>query len=879
MNRLTAHRKLKWFDSPRILPWVVLCMGLLITALTWHATRYDTRNQLRDEFNAHVSQISNRIEKRHHESLMILRGISGLFNASNEVTRDEFHTYIDSLQVAKHYPGIGSIGLSVLVPAGSKEEFIRKTRRQGLPEYEIWPTGERELYAPVFFRETMTGSGQRAIGFDLFSEAFRREAMLLARDSGNIAMTGKLLLASDVGQETRTAFLMYSPVYRNGSPHETVDDRRNSIVGWAYLSFRVSSMMDGIFGESLHNIGRQVGFHLYDGAPLSDDAILYHSHGTDPDDTIARKPLFEASAELSLANRKWTLVVHTKPEFEARLFDSRQMFVIGIGCLVSLLLSFIVWQQVNRRARAISLARKMNYDVIDREKRYRQMFEDNASIAYILDPESGKLIDINTAAAQFWGYTLDELREMNIADINVSPLDELQTGMQQQVKEGSPGQFHFRHKLKNGEIREVEIYRSMLTHQGNTYIYCIVHDATSRIRAEKALRESQEKLRAIIDTAMDSVAQFDLNGIIIDWNLMAEKTFGWPRAEAIGKPLLDTIIPPHLRDEYRDSARQFLESDDSPIRHSRFEIVGLHRDGHELPIEMAITTMIGNAGQPEFCAFIHDITNRKRNENALRKARNELENRVFERTAELVRANRRLNSEIAERTQTQEALMQSQNMLRELVAHQDRIRETERKRIAREIHDELGQHLLVLRIDVSMLSRDTNTPEQAKLKQRIDSILQHIDTTMKSVRAIINNLRPSVLDLGLFAALEWQAQEFQRRSGIECTLQAEEENLELDDNTSTVLFRILQEALNNVLKHARASRVQIDLRRHDGRLVLKVTDNGVGITQTQNKEQKSFGLTGIRERISVLGGTLEIDSSGNGTVLVVSLPLEEELAA
>ncbi|MBS1169336.1 MAG: domain S-box [Burkholderiaceae bacterium] len=854
---------------------MVFSIGLLLTALAWYATRCDTKNQLRDEFNAHVSQISSRIEKRHHESQMILRGISGLFNASNVVTREEFHTYINSLQIARHYPGILSIGLGKLVPASNKEEFIRQTRQQGLPEYDIWPTGERKQYAPVFFREALAGKGHHAIGFDQFSEASRRDAMLLARDSGNIVMTGTISLVSDVEQGTKTAFMMYSPVYRNGLPHETVDDRKNSIVGWAYLSFHVNSMMDGIFGGSLYDISQQIGFHLYDYTPSSEAAIPFYSRGATPNDTIARKPLFEASSELSLANRKWTLVVHTKPEFEERLLDSRQMIVIGIGCLVSLLLSFIVWQQVSQRTRAISLARKMNHDVIEREQRYRQMFEDNASIAYILDPASGKFIDVNTAAAQFWGYSLDELREMDITDINESPFAELQAGMLQ-AHEGNPGQFHFRHMLKNGEIREVEIYRSMLTHQGKTYIYSIVHDTTNRMLAEKALRESQEKLRSIIDTAMDSVVQFDINGTIIDWNLMAEKTFGWSTEEALGRSLLETIIPPQLREEYSDNAKQFLESDDNPIRHSRFEIVGLHRSGHEFPIEMSITTMIGQAGRPEFCAFIHDITNRKRNENALRKARNELENRVFERTAELVRTNRRLNAEIAERTQTQEALLQSQNMLRELVAHQDRILETERKRIAREIHDELGQHLLVLRIDVSMLSRESNNPEQTKFKQRIDSILQHIDTTMKSVRAIINNLRPAVLDLGLFAALEWQAQEFQRRSGIECTLQAEDENMALDDNISTVLFRILQEALNNVLKHSRASRVQIDLHRYGERLVLKVTDNGIGITQTQNKEQKSFGLTGIRERLSVLGGTLEIDSSGKGTVLVVSLPIKEE---
>jgi len=281
--------------------------------------------------------------------------------------------------------------------------------------------------------------------------------------------------------------------------------------------------------------------------------------------------------------------------------------------------------------------------------------------------------------------------------------------------------------------------------------------------------------------------------------------------------------------------------------------------------------MIGTSGQSECCVFMHDITNRKKNENALRKARVELENRVFERTAELVRTNRRLNSEVSERTQIQEALEQSQEMLRQLVAHQDRIRETERKRIAREIHDELGQHLLVLRIDVSMLARSEN--EHPKLGEKIEVILQHIDTTMRSVRAIINNLRPSVLDLGLLAALEWQAEEFQRRSGITCDLVTDDEDMELEDSVATVLFRILQEALTNVLRHAKASRVEIQLQRDLTGLVMTIADNGVGMRYAQRSEQNSFGLVGIRERLYILGGELNIESSSNGTVLTVTLPL------
>ncbi|MEA5098434.1 MAG: CHASE domain-containing protein [Burkholderiaceae bacterium] len=865
---------MKRLDNQRLLPVLVFTMGLAVTFLTWNATRQDTLDQLREEFNAHVSQINDKIEKRYQDSRMILRGVSGLFYASNEVTRAEFDTYVDSLQIDTYYPGIKSIGLGMLVRAAQKADFVRQQRQDGQPEFDIWPAVERDFSVPVMYRKSSADQQQPAFGFDLYSEPMRRDAMQIARDSGKISMTGKITLLSKTDEEPPIGILMYAPVYRNSVPHGTLEQRQANIIGWVYLSFRLDSMMGGVLGNRLNDLNEQIDFHIYDGDTASDETSLYHSHPID--DTAKRTPLFESTMQLSLANRKWLLVVHSRPAFEARQLDFRQMTVIGIGALVSLLLAFIVWQQVNARQRVIRLARRMNHDLIEREQRYRQMFEDNVSMAYLTDPATGNIIDASGATVRFWGYTQEELRGMNIADINTTPLAQLLEHFGQIISNGSM-HLYCRHRLKNGNVRDVEVFANPLRYQNRTCIYSIMHDITDRQRAQNALRNGQERLRAIIDTAMDSVVQIDANGVIIDWSLQAEKTFGWSRQEAIGKELLGTVIPTRLHDEYRSSLKRFLENEDSPVRHSRFEIIGLHKDGHEFPIEVAITTMIGNDGQPEICAFIHDISNRQRNEHALRKARNELENRVFERTAELVRSNKRLNQEIADRTHAQEALQQSQEMLRELVAHQDRIRETERKRIAREIHDELGQHLLVLRIDVSMLSREGDGSETAKLQQQVEAILQHIDTTMKSVRAIINNLRPSVLDLGLFAALEWQAKEFQRRSGIECELLAEDENMELDDNTATVLFRILQEALNNVLKHARASRVRIELRYEKNHLVMKIADNGIGMPQTRNRERKSFGLAGIRERTSILGGTMHIDSSGNGTVLVVSLPLEKDI--
>jgi signal transduction histidine kinase len=244
------------------------------------------------------------------------------------------------------------------------------------------------------------------------------------------------------------------------------------------------------------------------------------------------------------------------------------------------------------------------------------------------------------------------------------------------------------------------------------------------------------------------------------------------------------------------------------------------------------------------------------------------------RTAELAQANALLTKDVAARQEVELALRHSQEGLRELAAHQERVKEDERKRIAREIHDDLGQNLLALRIEVSML--DTHTKAYPLLSRSIRILLGQIDTTMKSVRAIINNLRPPVLDLGLQAAIEWLVGQFRDRSGIGCTLVIDHAGTEytLDDERATTVFRIVQESLTNVSRHARASHVEIGLRRVDDRLVVTVADNGIGTFPGDKRKSRSFGLVGIEERLHALNGSFTINSRpGAGTTLTFSIPV------
>jgi signal transduction histidine kinase len=227
----------------------------------------------------------------------------------------------------------------------------------------------------------------------------------------------------------------------------------------------------------------------------------------------------------------------------------------------------------------------------------------------------------------------------------------------------------------------------------------------------------------------------------------------------------------------------------------------------------------------------------------------------------------------SELRESQSKLQLSHQKLRRLADHAYQIKELERKRIAREIHDDLGQNLLALRIESEMLASRTKG-SHSRLHTRAHATLQQIDTVIKSVRQIINDLRPTVLDLGLSAAVEWQVNQFQRRTGIECEVHDEHGEISLPDHCATAFFRILQESLTNVVRHANASKVVVDLRLNAGWLSLTVRDNGCGLPPGGRNKFGSFGLVGIEERIVILGGTCAVFSEpGGGTTVMVSAPV------
>jgi signal transduction histidine kinase len=234
---------------------------------------------------------------------------------------------------------------------------------------------------------------------------------------------------------------------------------------------------------------------------------------------------------------------------------------------------------------------------------------------------------------------------------------------------------------------------------------------------------------------------------------------------------------------------------------------------------------------------------------------------------------RELLAEIDAKLKAEDEIMAHRDRLHNLAVHLQTAREEERTSVARDIHDELGQALTAMKMDLSLFRN--NYKDHKQIVDTANKLMDALNATILSVKRICTELRPSLLDdFGLVAALEWQASEFQERTGIECTIVEEPWDIELDKERSIALYRVFQEALTNVLRHANATKVTAMLTQHNDSLIFEVIDNGKGITDEQLSKPQSFGLVGMHERLYPWGGKVEITSSGGeGTTVKVIMPL------
>lgn len=343
---------------------------------------------------------------------------------------------------------------------------------------------------------------------------------------------------------------------------------------------------------------------------------------------------------------------------------------------------------------------------------------------------------------------------------------------------------------------------------------------------EHALKHSEEKYRSLIEQAADAIALFDNRMHILDVNQSASHLLGYSREELLELSLTDVLSSVELKTNPVNF--ELLEKGESTIKPR----VMIRKNGEVVETEVHAKKLPDGT----YLALIRDLTERKK--------------------AEL-------------------ELKQSYEAIRELVSHLQDIREEERLKMAQEIHDELGQQLTIMKMDVSWLDQKLKA-DHPKFKEKTEALKQMLDGTVKTVRRIASELRPSVLDdMGLAVAIEWHTREIEKRSGIKIILIADNDLPELDDHTKISLFRVVQESLTNVVRYSKATEVHISLEKIENNLTLTIRDNGIGFEPESIAIKKTLGILGMRERIATLNGRFNLESSvGKGTTIKVVVPLQ-----
>jgi PAS domain S-box-containing protein len=486
------------------------------------------------------------------------------------------------------------------------------------------------------------------------------------------------------------------------------------------------------------------------------------------------------------------------------------------------------------------------------------------------DAKTFRIVDVNPAAAEITRSSAELLLGRTLADFPAI----LETQMPEQclaaIRSGEArnlGEISYGDKGSPQGIYSVRIFPLSRNFLGVAF-----EDITNRKLAERTLQESEERFRLLVQGVQEyAIFQLDPRGYVVSWNAGAERLKGYASEEIIGKHF--SIFYP-TEDVMRDKPQGVLERAEQDGQ-SEDEGWRIRKGGSRFWANVVVTALRDSKGSlVGFAKLTRDMTERRQKEETLTKAKKELELRVEQRAAVLTRVNQELRTEIAERERAEAQLRTSLDQLRALAARLQTVREEERTSMAREIHDELGQACTAIKMDLALIRRRL-TKKQSQLRAKVDSSVQLVDDMIATLRRIASELRPRTLDdLGLPAALESQAQEFESRSGIPCSVTLPHEPLTLDPDSSTAVFRIFQESLTNVARHAHATRVEARLERAHDRLVFQVSDNGRGFDRQEVSARESLGLLGMQERALMLNGNLKIEGvPGTGTTMTLTIPL------
>ncbi len=630
--------------------WCFLVAGLTVTVLTSLYIKTSVESAAQREFDFACNGIRIDIVARLEAAAQILRSGAALFDAAETVSREGWRTFTRHLQIEQYLPGIQGLGFALLVPREQLDQHVQAIRDEGFPEYQVRPAGERDSYSSIIYLEPFSDRNLRAFGYDMLSEPVRRTAMEWARDENTAALSGKVILVQETGQDVQAGVLMYVPVSRHGLPIETIEQRRAAIQGWVYSPYRMTDLMHGTLGHwDVKQTGKQISLQVYDGDVLSSDTLLYDSQGA-TDRAPASTALIARLTPVDFAGRRWTLRF-TEPGGPVSLADYGKAWLVLFGGTMGTLLLFglMLWRQ--QRIRIYWEKAEAGEVLLASELRYRRLFEAARDGVLILDAETGVVVDVNPYLIELLGVPRDVFLGRKVWELgffkdliaNEANFSELQekgyVRYEGMAMEGPDGKRH-----------EVEFVSNVYLVNQQRVIQCNIRDISERVKAAADLAEARGLLQAALDCSSAGIAIADApSGQLRYVNRAGLLIRGADEAEVV----TDIDINKYV------ASWKLLDLDGTPLKTDQVPLARavlfgetskreflIRRDEHEDRIVLANAAPIRNTKNKVIAGIVVfvDLTENKRAEKQIHILNMELEQRVAERTAQLDAANKELEA-------------------------------------------------------------------------------------------------------------------------------------------------------------------------------------------------------------------------------------------
>ncbi|MDV2077328.1 bifunctional diguanylate cyclase/phosphodiesterase [Marinobacter xestospongiae] len=451
--------------------WCLLTICLLATAVLWHVSVRLVEDRTEARFRTQSLQLKTAIEERLLNYEQVLAGSAGLFAVSPELNRLDWHTYIESVDIERYYPGIQGIGYAERVKAWNLDQHLAWARGQGMPDYTIQPIGERDEYHPIVFMEPASHQNRRANGYDSFTDPVHRRAMAQARDRGQPMITGKLVLVQEEVAEDQAGFLMYYPIYQGGRTPDNATERQALLKGFVFSAFRMNTLIDGIVGL----ISPFLDVRIYDAEAASRDDLMYGSNLGSLDNEFS----FEKTQRIVHGGRTWLLQTRSTPAFDYLASDPRPPIVLLAGIVISLLLFAFALVLIRSRLLAQISAGQ-----------YRAITEGAANVTLVL-AEDGRARYVSPSSKDILGFDADQVQTMELsALVHGEDWPRLEAGFREARSSSGQSLPMVRARVRDagGEWRVMEgTYTSMLAVPGVDGVVLSLRDLTQLKAAQSEL--------------------------------------------------------------------------------------------------------------------------------------------------------------------------------------------------------------------------------------------------------------------------------------------------------------------------------------------------------------------------------------------------------